>query len=109
MGETTLRIQEMDDIEIFTQNQIAPTQDWTTHGHWEVIKVDGVSIIYTSREKKITFQGEAKARIPLVEAYLIQKRERECQQRNYTGAEIETEKQHIRENMKKVWYSECED
>ena len=57
----------------------------------------------------MTPQGEAKLRIPLMERYLISKRERGRKQRLYNPEEIEKERQHIRGNMRETRFNECED
>ena len=109
MGETTMRKKDFEGINLFLQSQNVPIQEWATHEHWKAIRVHGVSISYTLRGGEIISQEEANLRIPLVAKFLIRKRERGCQQRNFTSAEIETETQHIRENMRKMWYNERED
>ena len=109
MGETTMCKQELATANAFLNHRNIQTCNWIEHRQWKVLKVGRVSIIFAQQAKKLTFQGEAKERIPLVEKFLIYKRERECKQQNLPEAEIESERHQIRENQKKMRYYESED
>ena len=109
MGENTLQKQELETINLFLQSLSISPQEWGEHKGWMVIRVERTSILYTLGGRKITFQGEEKLRIPPMEPFLIFKRERECEQRQFNPEETEKERQHIRENMRKVRFIECDD
>ena len=109
MVETTLNRQDPETINRFLQDRNIPANNWTTHGRWRVIRVGELSIISTLGTRKLTFQGESNARLPLVGEFLIYKRDQECRVRNVTEAEIESARQQIMENERKSWHYECED
>ena len=109
MGDATINRQDSETINHFLQCQNIDINNWELHEHCMVIRARGVSILSTLKTKKLTLQGETKVRAQLVEEYLICKREQECKLRNFTEVEIETERQQISENIRKMWYYESED
>ena len=93
----------------FVLNSYTSQQGWQRHGRWKVISMNGVIILYTLHTRKSAFQGDAKNRTPLVGGYLCYQMEQERNRRSYPQGEIQKRKQHIRERMATMLFTECDE